>query len=204
MRKQVLRYTLILALLELGISCNCALAKQYVARRDVEILVSDDGSAKKIRIEIWAGGCLQDFGAVKTQVRDDTLRLVIPLHSGARTLLKKKLTQFKDIHIVVPDGVKCITLAGDGCEIWPRDGGARVRSSGEQQALDIATQKFLKEFNRANMNRVTTNVSERELRLTHEPGYCVLISPRDTNKRIYYYLNKKNFSLVDRVEMSKN
>ncbi len=203
MKVQPIGYSLILALVGVVLSCNSVLAKEYLSRDDVIILISDDGSTKestKLRIEIWAKGCLQDFGQLKSKIHNETLELRIPDHRLISTLFKKKLCQFKELRIEVPTGVKRVTLAGDNSEIWPRDAGERVLPPDQQKALDVATKQFLKDFNRADMNRVSTSVSEQGERPLMESCFEVTIIPFDPNIRIIYYLSKKDLSILKRVD----
>lgn len=203
MTTRILRHSLILAVIGLSLCCNGVLAKQYLSRASVGVLVSDDDSteeSKKIRVEVSARGCLQDFGAMKSKVRDDTLVLMIPVSGMVTVFFKKKLRQSLDLHIDIPQGVKRVTFAGDNCEIWPRDMGAHIYPPEQQKALEIATKQFQIDLNRTDMNRVWTSVSEERLRKTNELGYRVKFSPRDTNTRTYYYLSKQDFAIIERID----
>lgn len=187
----------------LCLACNGALAKEYLSRKSVGVLVSDDGStddSKKIRVQISPSGCLQDFGPMKSKVRNDTLVLMIPVSGIVTVFFKKKLCQSLDLHIDIPKGVRRVTFAGDNCEIWPRDLGAHVYPQEQQNALEIATQQFKSDFNRSDINGVATSVSETHLRLTNDLGYQVEFIPSDQNKKIYYYLRQKDLAIIERID----
>ncbi len=203
MKMQKLNQSTILALLGLSLSCSSISAKEYLSRKDAFVLISDDSSTeecKRIRVEVSANGCLQDFGPMKSKLQNDTLVLMIPITGLISCFAKKTLRQSLDLHIEIPKGAKRVTLAGDGCEIWPRDLGAHAYPPEEQKALEIATKQFQTDFNRTNMSRVVTSISETNLRLTNSLGYRVEISPRDTNTRTYYYLSRPDLAIIERID----
>lgn len=203
LKMQKLRQSLILALLGLSLSCSSLSAREYLSRKDAFVLVSDDLSteeSKRIRVEVSASGCLQDFGPMKSKLKNDTLILMIPVTGLISCLKKKTLRQSLDLLIEIPKGTKRVTMAGDGCEIWPRDLGAHVYPPEEQKALEIAIKQYQTDFNRTNMSRVGTSVSETHLRLTNNLGYRVVISAHDTNTRTYYYLSRPDLTIIERID----
>lgn len=195
--------SLFLAIIGVSLSCNCAFARQYLSRKSAVVVVSDDGStaeSKRLRIEIVANCAIQHFGPMKSKIRDDTLVLMIPVPTLAGALFVKKPCQSMDLHVEIPKGVKRVTFAGDDCEIWPRDLGARVLSPEEQKAVEEATKHFLTDFNRSDMNRVTTIVFETLAPKTQEPCYSVRIHVRETDMMVTYYISKNGYTILRRVE----